>query len=130
MSAKDLWFDALVLLAQQQAAALPEKLHYTAGVALKYLSDNKQALIVLGESGCKEFLGLLALGKNGEARDHYIKTVMGPDAIIAQLRKNNKDIHAAMLRKVQLEQAFNSLLTQIGLFALNILVQIILKKPA
>lgn len=131
MSTKELWFDALVLLAQKQAKELPEKLHYTAEQALSFLSANKQDLLVLGEVGCKEFLGLLAAGKNGEARDQYIKTSMGPDAIIAQLRKNNKDIHAAMARKVKFEQAVNSMINQISLFALNILVQIILaQKPA
>ena len=90
-------------------------------MALAYVKEHKEDFVDLGEAGFTELLNLLGAGAKNKAREHFIRTKLGPDGLIAMMQENNKAMQAAVEQKAKLEDQFISFLAHIGTIGVNLL---------
>jgi len=115
------WYDLLILKGAVKATTIPPQFQGTARIGLAYLKDHKEDLVSLGEAGFGELFNLLSSGAKGKARDLYVQTKMGPDALIAAMSSNNKDLAKAVAKQETTTAQFNALIEALGNLGVRII---------
>jgi len=124
------WYDAMLKEGEKKAEDLPPQLKGHAKVALNYLKDHKEDLFDLGKAGLDEFLNLLSSGAKGKARDHFIRTKLGPDGLIAAMKENNEALKEATIKRATFEAQATEFLKTLGNLAVNVLRSLVVGELA
>jgi hypothetical protein len=115
------WYDKLMGKAGDACQELPDNIQPIAADALKYMTDNKSMFLDLGEEAFKELFNFLGGGEKAKARDHFIRTKLGPDGLIALMKKNNALMKESMEKRAGFEVMFMEFLKVVGKYGLNLL---------
>jgi hypothetical protein len=119
-------FDALMKEAEKQVKMMPNQTKSYAEEGIDFLKKHKGELVGLGKEGLSRFLHLLGLGEKAQARDHYIKTKLGPDELIALMSKNAEEIAAAADKKKEFNEQANAFLVGLSRFTYRIVAGLLL----
>jgi len=115
------WYDKLVAKAADQSKTLPAKLQGPVDDGLAFLVDYKDDLLDLGEDAFGQVVDLLGSGKKNEARVVFIKTKLGPEGLIAEMKRSTKAMLKATEKRASFDAKFNAMVTAASTFAFNVL---------
>lgn len=116
------WYDKLIDKARDEyEEKLPHQLHQVTEETLDYLKKHKSDMIDLGEEGFQRIIDLFAGGYKSKAKDEFIRTKLGPDGLIAAMKKSNDAMEKAAVDSAKFEAQFNAFLKAVGNIAVNAL---------
>jgi hypothetical protein len=121
----DGWYDKILDMASGKLKDLPDPLEDAGGKAIDYFKENKADFINMGEELFERFIGFFSNGQKGKAKDLFIKSQLGPDDLIAAMRKSTAAMKKGTEKRNRLEEAANrfiSLLTSLGCNVIKSLV--------
>jgi len=114
------WLDKAIADAKKRAEKFSPQTKGAALDALDVLASQKGNLADLGEEGFKSFLSYLSEGKNQTAKDHFIRTKMGPKLLIANMRASTDGILKAKKEADALEATVNEILVAVTNFGIRL----------
>lgn len=120
------WMGKLLVKGKENLDKVPPQMRGSARIALAYVEENKTDFIDLGEQGFAELLGLLCSDAKGKARDHYIRTQLGPDGLIVCMMDTNVALEEAVTKAKKCEQQFYAFLNVVGGLGVNLLRSLLL----
>ena len=122
------WVGDMLAKVKGTLGTLPPQTQGHVRVAITYLEEHSADIVGLGKRGFLELLNLVSVGAQNEAREHYIRTQLGPDGLIALMTANTEEMGTAYAKAKQAEAQFWAFIYGVGALGLRLLRAIIVKE--